>query len=99
MSFYGGVPKAIGSDNLKSAVTRESKIRAGPFKSPPLRTLAIITTPCVINPTRSYSPQAKALVENAVQLSYQRIYYPLRQMTFLLFAGFEQGDTKATGRL
>ena len=37
---------------------------------------------CVINPTRSYSPQDKALVENAVQLAYQRIYYPIRAMTF-----------------
>jgi len=37
---------------------------------------------CAINPTRSYAPQDKALVENAVQLSYQRIYYPMRNMTF-----------------
>ena len=37
---------------------------------------------CVINPTRSYAPQDKALVENAVHLVYQRIYYPLREMTF-----------------
>jgi len=37
---------------------------------------------CVINPTRSYAPQDKALVENAVHLAYQRIYYPLREMTF-----------------
>src|SRR5690606_34592231 len=37
---------------------------------------------CVINPTRGYSPQDKALVENAVHLAYQRIYYPLREMTF-----------------
>jgi len=37
---------------------------------------------CVINPARGYSPQDKALVENAVHLAYQRIYYPLREMTF-----------------
>ena len=29
-----------------------------------------------------YAPQDKALVENAVHLTYQRIYYPLREMTF-----------------
>ena len=41
---------------------------------------------CAINPTRSYSPQDKALVENAVNLVYQRIYYPLREMTFFSLA-------------
>jgi len=41
----------------------------------------------VINPARSYSPQDKALVENAVQLAYQRIYYPMREMDF-----FSLGD-------
>lgn len=37
---------------------------------------------CVINPTRSYSPQDKALVEGAVKLVYQRIYYEISNMTF-----------------
>lgn len=36
----------------------------------------------VINLTRSYSPQDKALVEGAVKLVYQRIFYPIRNMTF-----------------
>jgi hypothetical protein len=79
MAFYGGVPKAIVSDNLKSAVTRASKYEPDINRS--FKDFAHHYN-CVINPTRSYSPQDKALVENAVQLSYQRIYYPLRQMTF-----------------
>src|SRR5699024_11653042 len=37
---------------------------------------------CVVNPARAYAPQDKALVENAVHLTYQRIYYPIREMTF-----------------
>jgi transposase len=37
---------------------------------------------CVINPTRTYSPQDKALVENAVSIVYKRIFYPLNKMTF-----------------
>src|SRR5690606_40481091 len=41
---------------------------------------------CVINPTRVYSPQDKALVENAVHLAYQRIYYPMREMVFFSLA-------------
>jgi len=79
MAFYGGVPKAIVSDNLKSAVSRASKYEPDINRS--FKDFAHHYN-CVINPTRSYSPQDKALVENAVQLSYQRIYYPLRQMTF-----------------
>lgn len=79
LSFYGGVPKAIVSDNLKSAVTRASKYEPQINKS--LKDFAHHYS-CVINPTRSYSPQDKALVENAVRLAYQRIYYPMRDMIF-----------------
>ena len=79
LSFYGGVPKAIVSDNLKSAVTRASKYEPEINRS--LKEFAHHYN-CVVNPTRSYSPQDKALVENAVQLTYQRIYHPLRAMTF-----------------
>jgi len=83
LSFFGGVPKAIVSDNLKSAVTRASKYEAEINRS--FKDLARHYG-CVINPTRSYSPQDKALVENAVHLSYQRIYHPLREMTFFSLA-------------
>lgn len=79
LSFYNGVPKAIVSDNLKSAVTRANKYEPDINRS--LKDMASHYN-CVINPTRSYSPQDKALVENAVQLAYQRIYYPIRSMTF-----------------
>ncbi len=79
LSYFGGVPKAIVSDNLKSAVTRASKYE--PEINRTFKDFARHYN-CVINPTRSYSPQDKALVENAVQLAYQRIYYPLREMVF-----------------
>ena len=79
LSFFGGVPKAIVSDNLKSAVTKASKYE--PIVNRTFKDFARHYN-CVINPTRSYSPQDKALVENAVRLAYQRIYYPLREMTF-----------------
>jgi hypothetical protein len=39
-----------------------------------------------INPTRSYSPQDKALVEGAVKIVYQRIFYPLAKQTFFNLA-------------
>lgn len=83
LNFYGGVPKAIVSDNLKSAVTRSSKYEPQINKS--LKDFAHHYS-CVVNPARAYSPQDKALVENAVNLAYQRIYYPLRNMTFFTLA-------------
>jgi len=78
-SWFGGVPKAIVSDNLKSAVTRASKHE--PDINRTFKDFALHYG-CAINPTRSYAPQDKALVENAVNLAYQRIYYPLRDMCF-----------------
>lgn len=83
LSFFGGVPKAIVSDNLKSAVTRANKYEPDINRS--FKDFANHYN-CVINPTRSYAPQDKALVENAVYLTYQRIYYPLRNMTFFSLA-------------
>lgn len=79
LAFYGGVPKAIVSDNLKSAVNRSSKYEAEINRS--FKDFARHYN-CATNPTRAYRPQDKALVENAVQLTYQRIYHPLREMTF-----------------
>jgi len=79
LSFFQGVPKAIVSDNLKTAVTRASKYE--PVINKTFKDFARHYN-CVINPTRTYSAQDKALVENAVNLSYQRIYYPIREMTF-----------------
>ena len=79
LEYYGGVPKAIVSDNLKSAVSRASRYEADINRS--FKDFARHYN-CAINPTRGYSPQDKALVENAVHLAYQRIYHPLRKMTF-----------------
>jgi len=79
LKFFGGVPAAIVSDNLKSAVTRSSKYEAVINKT--FKDFALHYG-CAVNPTRSYAPQDKALVENAVQLTYQRIYYPMRKMNF-----------------
>ena len=79
LSFYGGSPKAIVPDNLKSAVTKASKYE--PILNKSLKSLGLHYG-SVINPTRSYSPQDKALVEGAVKLVYQRIFYPIRDMIF-----------------
>lgn len=77
--FLGGSPKAIVPDNLKSAVSKASKYE--PILNKTLKDMALHYG-CAINPTRSYSPQDKAMVEGAVRLVYQRIFFPLRNMTF-----------------
>ena len=79
LAFFGGVPKTIVTDNLKSAVNKASKYEAVLNKN--FRALAVHYKTS-INPTRAYSPQDKALVEGAVRLIYQRIFYPLEKMTF-----------------
>ena len=79
LQYFGGSPKAIVTDNLKSAVSKASKYEAVLNKS--FKAMALHYG-CVVNPTRSYSPQDKALVEGAVKLVYQRIYFPLRNVVF-----------------
>lgn len=79
LQFYGGSPRTIVPDNLKAAVSKASKYE--PILNKTLKDLALHYG-SVVNPTRSYSPQDKALVEGAVKLVYQRIYFPLRNMSF-----------------
>jgi transposase len=77
--FLGGSTKSIVPDNLKSAVSKASKYE--PVLNKTLKDLALHYG-CVINPTRAYSPQDKAMVEGAVRLVYQRIFFTIRNMTF-----------------
>lgn len=79
LKYFEGVPQAIIPDNLKSAVTKSCKYE--PVINKTFRDMGYYYG-CVINPTRTYSPQDKALVEGAVKLVYQRIYYELSNMTF-----------------
>ncbi|PWV44400.1 IS21 family transposase [Chitinophaga sp. S165] len=79
LKYFGGVPKALVTDNLKSAVTEpdnyepeinESFLEFGNHYQ---------TT---IYPTRSRKPKDKALVESAVNIVYKRIFAPLRDKIF-----------------
>ncbi len=79
VEYFGGVTEAIVSDNLKSAVSKACKYE--PVINKTLKDFALHYG-CVIDPARPYSPQDKALVEGAVKLVYQRIFYPLSKMTF-----------------
>ena len=79
LAYMGGVPKAIVCDNFKTMVTKSHKY--APKINLTFKDMALHYG-CVIDPTRAYSPQDKALVEGAVKLVYQRIFYPLSKQTF-----------------
>lgn len=79
LQWLGGVPRAIVSDNLRSAVSKGHKY--APLINKTLKSFALHHR-CVIDPARPYHPRDKALVEGAVKLVYQRIYYPLSKHTF-----------------
>lgn len=87
LQYFDGVPQAIVPDNLKSAVTKGSKYE--PILNKTFKDFALHYG-CAINPTRTYSPQDKALVEGAVKLVYQRIFYPLSKMTFFSLADLNE---------
>jgi len=79
LEFFGGVPLAIVPDNLKAAVTKASKYQ--PEVNKTFKDFARHYG-CSVAPTRTYSPKDKALVEGAVKLVYQRIFYPLNGQIF-----------------
>lgn len=79
LNFYGGVPKAIVTDNLKSAVTKSSKYE--PILNESLLAMATHYHTTVL-PTRAYRPRDKALVENAVKIIYTRVFAPLATTDF-----------------
>lgn len=87
LEYFGGAPQAIVPDNLKSAVSKASKYE--PVLNKAFKDFAFHYG-CVIDPARPYSPQDKALVEGAVKLVYQRIFYPLSKMTFFSLAELNQ---------
>lgn len=79
LQYMGGVPQAIVSDNLKSGVTKAH--RYAPVINKTMKDCGLHYN-SVIDPARPYSPQDKALVEGAVKLVYQRIFYPLSKQQF-----------------
>ena len=87
LRYFGGVPNVIVPDNLKSAVTKGSKYE--PVLNKTFKDFALHYG-CAINPTRTYSPQDKALVEGAVKIVYQRIFYPINKMTFFSLADLNE---------
>ncbi len=79
LHFYGGVPLAIVTDNLKSAVTKSSRYE--PTVNESFADFADHYCMAVL-PTRAYRPRDKALVEGAVRIMYTRVYTLIRQSIY-----------------
>ncbi len=77
--YFGGVPQALVTDNLKSAVTKSSKYE--PTLNDAFLDFAQHYQTSVL-PARAYKPRDKALVENSVRIAYTRIFAPLRKQVF-----------------
>lgn len=81
--FLGGSPTILVPDNLKNAVTK-----ADTYEPTINTTLCDFATHygMTVIPTRTASPQDKALVENHVKLVYSRVYAKIRKQTFFSLA-------------
>jgi len=77
--YYGGVPSALVTDNLRAAVTKSSRFE--PLVNETFADFAEHYQTAVL-PTRAYKPRDKAIVENAVRIIYTRVFAPLRNETF-----------------
>lgn len=76
MEYIGGCPQGIVVDNLKSAVIKAGKYQSTINKSLQGMALHYGTS---IDPTRTYHPKDKALVEGAVKISYNSIFYEVQK--------------------
>ncbi len=79
LTYIGGVPQAIVTDNLKPAVSRASKFE--PELNPNMAAFAEHYGTTVL-PTRAYRPKDKALVEGAVHILYSRVYASVDQKVY-----------------
>lgn len=83
LHFFTGVPRAIVSDNLKSAVTKASKYE--PRLNETFEDFALHYETTIL-PTRARKPRDKSLVEGAVNIVYNRIFSELRNTIFFNLA-------------
>jgi transposase len=79
LEHYGGSPRAVVPDNLKSGVTKACWY--DPVVNPSYLELARFYSLAIL-PTRPYRPRDKAAVEAAVQVAERWILAPLRKRQF-----------------
>ncbi|MDH7448482.1 IS21 family transposase [Aquimarina sp. 2201CG14-23] len=95
LHFFGGVPRAIVTDNLKSAVTKSSKYE--PILNESLLAMATHYDTTIL-PTRTYRPRDKALVENAVKIMYIRVFAELNTQDFYTLGALNDAVLKLTAK-
>lgn len=76
LRFYGGVPRTLLCDNMKTAVKRADRYEPQ-FTDTCLQLSEHYGT--TFSATRPYSPRDKAMVERAVNIVYNHIYGPMRK--------------------
>jgi transposase len=79
LHFFGGVPKAIVTDNLKSAVIKSSKYE--PMLNHAFLDFVSHYTMAAL-PAGPYKPTHKALVEGAVKIIYRTIYPEVKKQLY-----------------
>jgi transposase len=79
LDYFGGCPKALVPDNLKSGVTRASR-----YEPEIARTFSDFCNhyQMAALPARVAKPKDKSLVEGLIRILYSRIYAPLRDRIF-----------------
>lgn len=87
LEYFGGVPFAVKSDNMKQWVARGCKYE--PVFTDMLQEWANHNHIALLA-TRPYKPKDKASVENLVKITYRRIYAQLRNEVFNSLAELNQ---------
>ena len=88
MSFFGGVPENVLSDNMSQFVSKSNRYEPQFTRSCEQWSVHYSTT---LSATRVAKPKDKPTVENLVHLAYMRIYAPLRNETFYSLTELNEG--------
>lgn len=91
LTYFGGAPLSAISDNMKQWVSRSSRYE--PTFSDMLQQWANHNQIALLA-ARPRKPKDKPSVENAVKITYQRIYAPLRHHTFTSLAELNESIRK-----
>jgi transposase len=87
LHYFGGVPRVLVPDNLKSAVHK-----AGKYEAEINATFLDFANHygTAVLPARSYKPRDKSLVEKAVNIAYSRVFAPIRNEVFYSLASLNK---------
>jgi transposase len=88
MSYFGGVPQNVLSDNMKQYVHKSNRYE--PVFSEVCEQWALYYN-TTLSAARVGKPKDKPTVENTVHLAYMRVYAPLRNETFYSLRELNQG--------